>query len=43
MTVDYSGIRWWIMIVGAADHRLREIEMCTFMCTCSDLDDANLC
>ena len=22
MTVDYSGIRWWIMIVGAADHRL---------------------
>ena len=22
MTVDYTGIRWWIMIVGAADHRL---------------------
>ena len=20
--VDYTGIRWWIMIVGAADHRL---------------------
>ena len=22
VTVDYTGIRWWIMIVGAADHRL---------------------
>ena len=22
VTVDYTGIQWWIMIVGAADHRL---------------------
>ena len=36
VTVDYSGIRWWIMIVGAADHRLIAAGLPDIWCSSSD-------